>query len=527
MTRWQGRIPLFLAVAGQRALDAQQQDDCERQIRGFLAGLRQELPTTPIVVLSRFAGDADQLVASVALAVGCELACVLPMEVAPYRATFASDSSRGAFDRLLGASVVLSLAGAGHPTDPDRAYAEAGRFLARHATLVLAVWDGVGSQRPGGVADVLKWRATGWIGSADPTICELRVHAGQPAEAVPGSNSLNPRKAIEACGWRSAEKFNAAVLSAARAELTHVPEPFAALSDERVGEVATVARAAGLSAAQVRSALSRRRLLLQSIAFCAAIAFAMYLKLGAHHWVLWLYLGLLGSALSVRALVRHEDLHHRFLDYRSLAEGLRVLLFWRIAGVLRDVTVSRPDAAFGWVGAAINGLDGWVGCAPLAGMDGCEFAARHWLGAQSGADPRAQIPYYRAAASRLRRLAKRVDRIVSFTLITGVVSAALLAILPAVWRGSATPVLTTIMGLMPLISGTASAALDVPAEQEMARQYEHMQRLLETAARRLADAESGAERRQILFEVGTAALAEQRIWHAVFGQRPQEGRSRG
>lgn len=557
MTRWQGRVPLFVGVIGHRQLAPGEQKDLRPKVRRFLEELRARLPSTPIVVLSRFICEADQLVGSVALETGCELACVLPLEVASYRTVFGSKAARDEFERLLAASVVLGLpVSQSVAAEPERAHAQAGYFVARHATLLLALWDGTAPRRPDSVADLVAWRHAHGPGRRDATLCHVLVRRSEraraPDEARPVSGELpephpaariagavdlpepSAKRAIEGCGWNHAEKFNAAV-SRSRFDLASALEPFTAVPDERVIDVAAVCRAAGFRARQGRTHLTRLKVLLQSIAFLAAVAFAAFFKFETHRWLLWVYLALLASALLLRTLIHRRALHHRYLDYRSLAEGLRVALFWRIASALPDTGsdsgASRfmvgPDASVGWIGAALTALDGWMGRAPLPeSFDGCEFAARHWLGAEAGGDPRAQIPYYRAAASHLRRVATGVDRLVNLTLIGGVLSALVLAVLPSSWLGRVGPILTTVMGLMPLVSGTASAAVDVPAEQEMARQYEHMAHLLANAAERFAAAESHEERRRILFEAGIAALAEQRIWRAIVGQRIPKRRPR-
>jgi hypothetical protein len=532
LTRWQGRIPLLVGVAGHRQLDSREHGEIERQLRVFFTELRAQLPATPVVLVSRLAAGADQLAASVALAAGCELACLLPLDAAAYRAALASESARAAFDRLFAASTVLELAaGSGPAADPEQAYAQAGYYLTRHATLLLVLWDGVESHHRGSVGDVVRARAAGRMGDVDPTLCTLPV--GRRGSGRHGAPALSARAAIEACGWKDADAFNAAVSAHVRPELAGTPAPFGAVPDERVADVATVLRAASLSAAEIHRALARRKTLLQVIAFLAAIAFALFLKFGTQGWILWVYLALLAAALSVRTLMRRQGLHRRYLDCRGLAEGLRVAIYWRVAGVLGDARdespasrlIGGPDAALGWIGLAIAALNGWMGRTALPdGFDGCEFAARHWLGSEANRD--AQIPYYRAAASRLRRIARRVEGVVSLTLITGVASAALLAVVPAGWLGRAAPILITIMGFMPLVSGTASAAIDVPAEREVARQYEYTGRLLAQAARQLAAAETDRERRQILYEAGAAALAEQRVWHAVVGQKGPTGRAR-
>jgi hypothetical protein len=394
-------------------------------------------------------------------------------------------------------------------------------------------------------------RTAAWIGPGDPTVYHLRVRrdprpapqtqfatadAAQCPVAMPGVSGLSAQSAIEACGLAHTEEFNAAVAAAVTVgRLTGVPEPFDTVPDQRVGDVAAVRGAASAIASDAQRTLRRRRLLLHTIAFLAAISFASFLKFRAHSWLLWLYLALLASAVTMRSLMRRQALHRRHLDYRCLSEGLRVVLFWRIAGVCRDTglessavrLIGRQDASLNWIGSALSALDGWMGELPLlATFDGCRFAAEHWLGSQGGDGQPGQIPYYRRSARRLRGFATWLDRLVTVTLVTGVVSAAMLAVLPAAWLGPAAPILLAVMGFMPLVSGTASAAVDVPAQRELARQYECMADLFASAAQRFAAATSDEERRQLLFEVGTAALAEQRVWHAVFRQKPPESRIR-
>lgn len=553
MTRWQGRIPLLVGVTGHRALDLEERGDIEREVRAFLRDLRSRLPTTPIVVLSRLAEGADQLVASLALAAGCESACVLPLELATYRAGFKSDTARAEFDRLFAASVAIELpVSATFAAEHERGYAAAGYYLAQHATILLAVWDGVASLRPGSTSDVVRARAAAWIGPGDPTVYHLLVrrHDAPAASqirsraeevhspvATAGSGHLSVQSVIAACGWVHAEEFNIAVSAAINhGKFTgRPPHPFAEIPDQRVADAAAAFGAASLLASVAQRSVRRSKLLLQSIAFFAAISFGAFLKFGGDRWLLWVYLALLAGALTVRTLIRRRALHRRYLDYRCLTEGLRVVLFWRLAGVGREADlessaerlIGRQDPSLTWVGSAMAALDGWMGRMPLPEtFNGCQFTARYWFGSAAGAELKAQIPYYRSASRHLRTVAARTDRLVNVTLITGVITAAMLAVLPAAWLGHSVPFVMVIMGFMPLVSGTASAAVDVPAEQALARQYECMADLFANAARRFAAASSDDERRQILFDVGTAALAEQRVWHAVFRQKTPESRIR-
>ncbi len=553
VARWQGRIPLIVGVTGHRDLHPQDVPSIQQDLRQFVDGLRAALPSTPIVVLSKLAEGADQLFAAIAIETGCESACVMPLEHGAYRNTFDAEAARAEFDRLYAASTILGLPDAGDGSDSaDRGLLRAGYYIARHSTILVALWDGVDSDRPGSTADIVRTRAASWIGPGVGALCHLKVRRREsgratelgrddgPARQTPvpvtGRPALSAREAIVACGWAQADEFNAAVLAAGRRVTdAGVAPPFEAIADPLFADAVAVLSAARVLAADAQRAAHRRRTVLQVIGFLAAIAFVVIIKTSGSRWLLWVYLVLLAAALTLQTVMHRQALHRRYLDYRCLTEGLRVVLFWRLAGLHSDpgihtVTVrlvSRQDPSLMWVATALSALAGWMGRLHLPPrFDGCDFAARHWLGSATSDDPSAQIPYYRRAARRRRRLATWLSRIARVTMLCGIATAAALAILPAGWAGQAAPVLLAFMGFLPLVSSTATAVVDLPAELGIARQYEGMADLLESAARRLAASGSDVDRRHVLFEVGTAALAEHSFWHTVVGERAPESRNR-
>jgi hypothetical protein len=217
LTRWQGRIPVYIGVTGHRHLHVDEIPVITATVRSFLEDLKSRLPSTPIVVMSELAEGADQLVTSIALALGCESVCVLPLEVATYRAGFGA-AARADFDRLLAAGEVVELPGvAAYEKKRDQGYAAAGRYIAQHATLLIALWDGVNSSRPGSTSDVMRARSS-WT-TGDSTLFRLLVRrAGQPPRTTQpdGSWGLSADAAIAAAGLMQTERFNAAALAAER-----------------------------------------------------------------------------------------------------------------------------------------------------------------------------------------------------------------------------------------------------------------------------------------------------------------------
>ena len=544
MTRWQGRIPLFIGVTGHRNLEPSQRPAVERAVRDFLAELRRQLPATPLVVLSQLAEGADQLVAVAALELGCDSVCVLPLELGLYRGRFASEGARAEFERLLALGDVIVLPEVDRASE-DRAagYAAAGYYIARHTGLLVALWDGVAGETPGSTADVVRYRLATAPGSGGAGLLHLpvaragcRVGDAEPAfellPARPGRSAQSAQatlsELVQASDWQQAEQFNAEAVRLVARESVVVPAPFSTLAEPHLAEVALQYATASTLARAAQHQIWRRLVLLHVLTVLAALAFLQDFHPGRERVAVWCYIGLLAAVFAVKKRLQHTAEPKKRLNYRCLAESLRVALYWRIASVhslagphaaaLR--LVGREDEALRWIGLAVLGIDGWLGAfVPDARLDGCAFAATHWIGQTGKTGDGSQLHYYRAAASRARRLAHLTQRISNVALAGGIATAMALALTPGALFSTAGPVLKTIMGLLPLVSSTATSVVDVSVETELARQYDSIASLLERAAERLGRAANELEQRQVLFEVGTAVLVEQRVWHTILDER--------
>ena len=121
----------------------------------------------------------------------------------------------------------------------------------------------------------------------------------------------------------------------------------------------------------------------------------------------------LGTALCAIATAAHrQDWHRKYIDYRALAEGLRVQTFWRRAGLTitgdpefaHDNFMQKQDVELGWIRNVMR----QVGLARTAPPQDPDEAARAvdqvvdaWVGrpGQSG-----QLAYYeRKAVLRVQR----------------------------------------------------------------------------------------------------------------------------
>src|SRR5262245_34928384 len=95
-------LPLIVGVTGHRDLRAEDVPQLEAMVRKIFDEIQQQMPHTPLVVVSALAEGADRLVARIALERGHRLVAPLPMTPKVYATDFATQESQDEFHELLG-----------------------------------------------------------------------------------------------------------------------------------------------------------------------------------------------------------------------------------------------------------------------------------------------------------------------------------------------------------------------------------------------------------------------------------------
>jgi hypothetical protein len=191
--------PIVIAVSGHRALHL---DDCARlrtELSAALAQIAQAAPDTPLDCLSALAAGADQLFAEQVLALqdslGAErvrLQVPLPMPEAAYIESQEQPGSTAFRDSFLAlrarAQDVFEVPADGGPVSGSAPYVRLADYIAAHADLLVALWDGdTGAARqPGGTFDVVM-RYLAVPGRVVLHLAALRVDgAGVAGALLPG-----------------------------------------------------------------------------------------------------------------------------------------------------------------------------------------------------------------------------------------------------------------------------------------------------------------------------------------------------
>lgn len=162
-------IPIHVGVSGHRDIPSHDIPLLKKKLCERFVTLKKQYPYSSIKLLSGLAEGADRIAAYAALESGLELVVVLPMPVESYMDDFITTDSKDEFNQLLAKSTAQHTC-QHTATDRNVGYVNLGHFLVRHSQLIIALWDGVSEQPspdgsmtilPGGTADVVRMSEQG------------------------------------------------------------------------------------------------------------------------------------------------------------------------------------------------------------------------------------------------------------------------------------------------------------------------------------------------------------------------------
>ena len=638
------RLPIVIGVTGHRDLRESDRPAIEALVRRVFSDVRAQHPHTPLVLLSPLAEGADRLVARIALEHEATLIVPMPLPQDLYEQDFTTPESLAEFRVLLAKAEHFAMPLASGSTrrevedqgvDRDLQYALVGAYVARHCQLLIALWDGEMSALPGGTAQVVKYKLSGRPGvGADlgvrledvPEPYSLTVNWLDLPETGIVYHILTPRSHDRDTGripvlrtllpegneapaqaelylerardvGRHIDAFNreAAACAAkdpgsvAQAEGYLLPDADAGALHPALREMRTVYALADSLAGSYQKQTKHSLILLCCLAFAAALSFTLYAgSVGRGYAVVSLavYLSIIALAIAAYLRAKQHEIQPKYLDYRALAEGLRVQFFWRLAGLghsAADYYLRKQKGTIDWIR---HGIRFWsVRARPdVTGTGNLRLVSRYWLQGESRYFERARRVNHRAdtafhsvghgvlllsfiqgwvltayhptpifvipllltagalawwgaqereARIRAFRQAHISGRWTGLTVFAGLVVLVLLLIFWRVLTRSLHPTPTWVfvtMGLAGLVSGVLHLYADKMAFAQHAKEYERLHVVFTLAQQRFADlanAEepSAAQRRrarELLLDLGKEALAENGDWTLLHRERPLE-----
>jgi len=569
-----GPIPLVFGVTGHSDLISEDIPELEATVRQVFQAVQSRYPHSPLRLLSPLAEGADRLAATVALELGGELLVPLPMPHQEYEQDFATSESRQEFERLLGeASQVFELSALPEATPPripkphsvrERQYEEVGIYVVRHSHFLLALWDGEDSGLSGGTSSIVQFRIAGLpaerLNPLDVPDAGLLFHiparrqqnapykgdysqfcaqareraktkldgtweggAGQYAICCPKAVSLDGfhriisrmdefnREATEIT-LRGEGPYSDAVVSAfnrsdARVLETYQNADYLAIRSRAIYRRALIA----IYCTGAATGLSYGVLGLPGLGVASpALAYAIFFL----------------ATVAVFQVQKKAGWFDRYLEYRALAEGLRVQRFWQIGGLGRgedgveafDLYLRKQIGEIGWIRESLRALSCYERVSSKEPAR--QFIYEHWV--------KDQAAYFSAAAERDRLRLRRfrwitiplygVGLIAALT-IRGLTFASSIILTTHRAFGLALRLLLLAPGLGGLVSNYSShLALD---EQE--KSYRRMAQLFCLGKQKIES--SGAQPDMVFFEaiiraLGSEALRENADWLHLHSTHP-------
>jgi hypothetical protein len=253
------------------------------------------------------------------------------------------------------------------------------------------------------------------------------------------------------------------------------------------------------------------------LAFLMGLMFILYTDIDG--WQMYMFAFLLFFVVSAAVHFRadRQGWHRRYLDYRTLAEGLRVQFYWAVAGVgnenvskyTHDNYLQTQDPELGWIRNIMRVAGTHCDAEKTVAESGLQFVLREWIGEVSEGG---QLGYFAAKSVdkvNRNRLTERLGQL-SLLMSVGVVLifVTIGSWLPESWSSP----LLAAMGTMLLIYAIRKGYAYATAEKDLIKQYEFMLRLFQNARRRLDSADDPQEQRQILQALGGSALDEHAEW---------------
>ncbi len=413
-----GNIPIVIGVTGSRKLRMEEIPLLRETVRKEIRKIRDQCPSSRVLLMAGMAEGADQLCAREALAEGCGLIASLPMPMEEYEKDFAGAALQELRELCDQAENVFVVPEAEpHMDGRDYLYRQEGIYVAEHCHVLFALWNGSPEKPDGcGTAETMGFRRNHSyrqrieeslaVNGGPMTI----IHIGREGESCPETEAgsvtyyrEDDLRDILAC----TERFNC---DAVRSGDAAHDEP------DNSGKNDMICRIEALyDAADTLSSRNAKRFRMTLAAVSAAatmltMAFLLYDEMSLH-WMILICSAMLLSLLLINRLSIRISSHRKYTEYRLLAEGLRVQAGLYHAGTGTEVREMMPET---W---QMNVP--WTIHAITAVGTGEKPSVKHPIGENWIAD---QLRYHERALDRTRNTRRRNDRILHMAVALTILS---------------------------------------------------------------------------------------------------------
>lgn len=561
-------LPLVITVTGHRELHPDDVPRLESQLRIFFGELMAKYPDTPLLLMSAMGPGADLLAARVATEMrGIELVAVLPWPPGVCDEYSHRGGDRAAFETLLAqASRTICLPLPDGITEPrlaesaddrESCFATVGRYLTRQCEALLAIWDG-GESENSQTWQMICWHREG----ADAPFASSGTHLDEP-ETGPAWH-LPARRGTEAPPLEKTE-----VVVEPSESLLNTFEEIArnfdrfnrdvTVHEDRLAEGRKQSKGYLFPISEQTSLPPHLGFLLERFAIADQLAIWWQ---RASYWVLIAILGLIFLSVTLFECYAHVDPsqlgllvgyllffcfgwlvvwqtrrwrnYNRYLDFRALAEAMRVHLFWKLAGLhenASDYYLRSCRSQLDWIRSALRAWTVQSGehdcrCAcpvdlPPDAATLCQVRNR-WMADQQKFFAKNQKRDHHKA--HLCHLWARGFLCISLA-ATAVQLGRLLWVGGHVGHDGLTHALIMVIAMGGVLAGLCHEYMEKRLFEKQSRSYAWMASLYQTALTRfdpLLERNENGQIQSLVLELGREALAENADWVIYHREREPE-----
>ncbi|MEN6391423.1 MAG: hypothetical protein ABFD04_13495 [Syntrophomonas sp.] len=561
-------IPVVIGVTGHRDLREEDYGHLEKAINTILEEMIERYPSTPLVLLTPLAEGADRLAAKAALKLGIHLIAPLPMPVEEYIKDFQTEGSVEDFENLL-ARVEEYYVLPAHDTgdnheDLDRveSYTRTGAYIVNHSQILIALWDGVENGLLGGTAHTVRCKLEGlsekyrhFHGFLDCVDQGPVYHIITPRISNPRTdeNPFSLKKHFPRV-WendKQASEYYHQLLTRIdtynKELLIHIPllapkvtnSMNQVIPDEKAKKLPShllAIREQYAAADVLAQVFQKKRIRTMKNLFIIGILSLFFFELYAHvfphtPWVLLFYPAVIGVAFVQFRKAQRGQYQNKHLEYRALAEGLRVQLFWEMIGLddlVADHYLHRQQSEMGWIRYALRtlsirrGLLGKPNKTAGGEIDKYRLVLDYWL--------QDQTSYYNSTYQKNENSENNQNQYSKRIFIGGLIFACLWVVINGIFPNTRVLEMAHTPALMIIVlSAAAAAALEGYSEKmalpEQVKQYYRMSLLFNECKnkyRLLLEQGDFDNARNLVHELGTEALRESGDWLMMHRERPMK-----
>ncbi|HSC34620.1 MAG TPA: hypothetical protein VLG45_05035 [Thermodesulfobacteriota bacterium] len=252
------------------------------------------------------------------------------------------------------------------------------------------------------------------------------------------------------------------------------------------------------------------------ISWIYVLFFAAVVLYGLIDWSSYLVLCYIGLIPAIALLVKktsRDRIEDRFLDYRALAEGLRVQFFWTLSGIDENVSshyLSKYEGLLTWIRKAVRSIEiitlrtGNAEHAP-GNNTFLNITRKLWI--------ESQLDYFGSKKRPLLTRSQQFGYIMFLSFVLTLLVAlvyGMFVLFAGVGNSEAINNFQILLGVIAAVGVAAQAYKNKRAYDELERRYSLAQQTYASAKRELEIGEVPPER--ILIAVGREALLENSDW---------------